>query len=105
MTNNVLTEYYFSDGNKIILLDRLGMENLYGKIECARNIYLLDMYGATIWQVSSDFDFDFDFDFEGNPFTSLTLCDDGGIIAYRWDGGNYTINDKTGIATPVILMK
>lgn len=49
MTNNVLTEYYFSDGNKIILLDRLGMENLYGKIECARNIYLLDMYGATIW--------------------------------------------------------
>ena len=99
MTNNVLTEYYFSDGNKIILLDRLGMENLYGKIECARNIYLLDMYGATIWQVSSDFDF------EGNPFTSLTLCDDGRIIAYRWDGGNYTINDKTGIATPVILMK
>lgn len=26
MTNNVLTEYYFSDGNKIILLDRLGMD-------------------------------------------------------------------------------
>ncbi|OWF81558.1 hypothetical protein B4900_03160 [Yersinia rohdei] len=99
MTDNVLSEYYLCDRNKIILLDGLGMESLYGKIECAQNIYLLDMYGATIWQVSSDFDY------EGNPFTSLPVCDDGSLSVYRWDSGNYTINDKTGVATPVVLMK
>lgn len=99
MTDNVLSECYISDGKKIIIIDRLGMEGLYGKTECARNIYLLDMHGATIWQVSSDFDS------EGNPFTNMTLHDDGSLTAYRWDGGNYIINDKTGFATPAVLMR
>ncbi|MEQ9899064.1 hypothetical protein ABRP59_05405 [Pectobacterium punjabense] len=99
MINDVLVEYDFPKGKKIVLLDRLGMENLYEKVEISRNIYLLDDQKETIWQVSSDFDG------EGNPFTNMILHHDGSITAYRWDGGNYMINTETGFATPSTIMK
>lgn len=99
MTDNASNEYFLSNGNKIVILNRLGMEKLYGKTECARNIYLFDKQGNAIWQISSDSDT------EGNPFTHVTLHVDGRITAYRWDGGSYLIDDKTGRATPDILMR
>ncbi|KAA3667048.1 hypothetical protein FEV48_13405 [Pectobacterium carotovorum subsp. carotovorum] len=99
MTDNILSRYNLPSGKKLVLLDRLGMENLYKRVEIARNIYFLDEQGETVWQVSSDFDS------EGNPFTNMTLHRDGSITAYRWDGGNYILNAETGFATPLTLMK
>lgn len=99
MTSKTLKKFNISDGNTIVLLERLGIENLYTRVEIARNIYLLDEHGETVWQVSSDFDS------EGNPFTNMILHRDGSITAYRWDGGNYTVNAETGFATPATLMK
>ncbi|WP_248463850.1 hypothetical protein [Pectobacterium versatile] len=99
MTDNILSRYNLPSGKKLVLLDRLGMENLYKRVEIARKIYFPDEQGETVWQVSSDFDS------EGNPFTNMTLHSDGRITAYRWDGGNYTINTETGFTTPSMLMK
>ncbi|GLW38810.1 hypothetical protein Pcaca04_27460 [Pectobacterium carotovorum subsp. carotovorum] len=99
MTDIILIKYNLSGGKEIVLFDRLGMKNLHKRVEIARNICLLDEQGEIVWQVSSDFDS------EGNPFTNMTLHRDGSITAYRWDGGNYTINTETGFATPSMLMK
>ncbi|WP_225181751.1 hypothetical protein [Pectobacterium aroidearum] len=75
------------------------MENLYEKVEIARNIYLPNKHGETVWQVSTDFDS------EGNPLTNMILHHDGSITAYQWDGGHHTINTETRFATPSTLMK
>ncbi|WP_213716194.1 hypothetical protein [Cedecea lapagei] len=99
MPDKILTEYYLTDNKRVVLIDRLGMGDLYGKEECARNIYLLSQDGTTIWQVSSDFDN------EGNPFTNLALGDDCFLHAYRWDAGSYRIDLRTGRAIPDKLIK
>lgn len=82
----------------VVLIDRLGQEGTYGSVECARNIFLIDGGGNVIWQVSSDFDSD------GGAFTNIT-CSDGRLQGYRWDGGMYEIDLKTGKAEPGLLMK
>lgn len=86
------------DGLVVVLLNRLGMENRYGRLECSRNIFLIDTAEKIIWQVSSDFDVD------GGPFTNL-LNENGKIKGYRWDGGLYQIDIKNGYAKPISLMK
>lgn len=94
INDKVLSELHFSDEGCIVVFDRLGMENTYGKIECARNVYRLGKNCEYVWQVMSDFDS------EGNPFTNMTLNTDGRLIAYRWDGGIYIIDKENGFATP-----
>jgi hypothetical protein len=83
-------------GEIIVLLDRLGKGGQYSKEEQARNVLRVDADGHVIWQVRSSFDA------EGSPFTRLHT-DAGGLVAYRWDGGSYTIDIGSGIATPRIL--
>ena len=56
-----------SDLRSVVLLDRLGQEALYGLMECARNVFLIDDAGSVVWQVSSDFDSD------GDPFTNIFM--------------------------------
>jgi hypothetical protein len=85
-------------GGHIVLIDRLGMQEKFGQLECARNIYLVDQNGAVMWQVNSDFDSD------GGPFTNV-LDDLGELKAYRWDGGMYKIDLNTGFAIPILLTK
>jgi hypothetical protein len=87
-----------SDKLSIILIDRLGRDGVFGSIECARNIFLIDNEGGVVWQVSSDFDSD------GGAFTNVT-CADGRLQGYRWDGGIYEIDLTTGKAEPSLLMK
>lgn len=87
-----------SEKLRVILVDRLGQGDVYGSIECARNIFLIDNEGNIIWQVSSDFDFD------GGAFTNITFAD-GRLQGYRWDGGMYEIDLTTGKAEPGLLMK
>ncbi|WJY13388.1 hypothetical protein PCO82_12400 [Pectobacteriaceae bacterium CE90] len=99
MIDNILSEVFLDDEKRVVVIDRLGMEEKYGKVECSQNIYFLDKDGRVIWRVSSDFDN------EGNPFTGVTLIDGNSIEAYRWDGGCYSINKETGFATPKILLK
>lgn len=88
----------FDNNSVLVLLDRLGQESIYGKSECARNIYLLDSLGIVIWQISSNFDS------SGDPFTNFVV-DNGNINAYRWDGGVYQVDFKTGLAIPKTLFK
>ena len=77
------------------MLDRLGQETVFGKIECARNIFILDDNENLVWQVKSDFDI------EDNPFTNIKYGQDGSLVTYRWDGGNYSIDADTGFASPI----
>ncbi len=86
------------DGSSVVLLDRLAKENIYGRLECARNIYLLDARGKVVWQVETNFDAD------SGPFTNI-FADEAGIKGYRWDGGTYVIDIGNGRAIPVSLMR
>ncbi|MGP2449136.1 hypothetical protein [Pantoea stewartii] len=98
MNDNVLSEVLLDDGKKIVVINRLGMQDLYGKVECARNIYYLNGDGEMIWRVFSNYDD------EGNPFTNIRLiCNE--IEAYRWDGGRYSIDKECGFATPKQFLK
>lgn len=95
--NDVKKRLGLQDGSSMVLLDTLGKKAL-GRVERARNIYLLDSGGHTIWQVSSDFDHD------GGPFTNI-VYENGELRAYRWDGGMYKIDLKSGKASPSALTK
>jgi hypothetical protein len=86
------------DGNQIVLLDTLAKKQGLGPVECARNILLLGPDGHTIWQVSSDFDSD------GDPFTNV-IYENGELRAYRWDGGMYKIDMRSGRASPNVLAR
>ena len=85
-------------GLSLVLLDRLAKENTYGQLECARNIFLVDISEQIVWQVQTDFDSN------GGSFTNI-FADENGIKGYRWDGGVYEINVKNGRGTPASLMK
>lgn len=84
-------------GYCIVLLDTLAKKDL-GSLECARNIFLMDSNGRTIWQIQSDFDND------GGPFTNV-IYENGELRAYRWDGGMYKIDMQSGRASPEILAR
>lgn len=86
------------NGSSVVLLDRLGMEKIYGRLECARNVFMINAAGHIIWQVSSNFDDD------SGPFTNI-VADGAVVTGYRWDGGIYSINIRDGAAVPVSLMK
>ena len=86
------------DGSSVVLLDRLAKEKIYGRLDCARNIYLVNARGEIIWQVETNFDTD------SGPFTNI-FADKAGIKGYRWDGGTYLIDKINGRATPVSLMR
>ena len=96
--NEVTKKIDLPDGQSVVLLDRLAKEPLYGAIECARNIFLIKKTGEVIWQIKTKFDLD------GDPFTNI-FYEESKLKAYRWDGGVYTINETTGSAIPVSLMK
>src|SRR4051794_3720275 len=94
----VMKKIDLQNGSSVVLLDRLSKETTYGHMECARNIFLIDIVGKVIWQIESDFDAD------GGPFTNI-IADDMGIRGYRWDGGTYRIELNNGHATPDALLK
>jgi hypothetical protein len=87
-----------SDGSSVLLFDRLGKEQLFGREECARNIYRLNASGEIAWQITTSFDSD------GGPFTNVFLDGDE-LKAYRWDGGTYLINQAAGTAAPCALQR
>ena len=99
MSELIFSELSIDKKKKLVAFDRLGKGAILGKIECARNIYLMDNASSIIWQIKSDFDD------EGNPFTNITQDPEGNFWAYRWDGGRYRINMETGFARPDILLK
>jgi hypothetical protein len=87
-----------SGDSRVVRLDRLAKETVYGREECARNIFLVDAAGKVIWQVATEFDED------GNPFTSI-LYEEGKLKAYRWDGYLYEIDITSGRALPTSFLK
>lgn len=96
--NEVSKRVDFPNGLVAALLDRLGMQHRYGQLECARNVFMVDAFGKTLWQVASDFDSD------GGAFTNI-FVEGGELRGYRWDGGIYRIDLSTGFAVPVSLVK
>jgi len=96
--NEAVKKVDFPDGLSLVMLDRLAKESIFGKIECARNIFLVDATTKIVWQVHTDFDAN------AGPFTNVFL--EGNVVkAYRWDGGMYEIDLKNGKGVPVLLMK
>lgn len=96
--NDAAMRLPISNSRTVVLLDRLGKEQTYGREECARNIYLLDDTLQIIWQVRSKFDAD------GGPFTNI-VYEKQNLRGYRWDGGKYDIDLDTGEARPLSLTK
>lgn len=93
--SDIASQIDLPTGGAIVLLDRLGKGGDYSKDDLARNIFRVDADGHIEWRVRSKFDN------EGNPFTRIHL--ENGLIAYRWDGGSYSIDLKSGEATPLAL--
>jgi hypothetical protein len=91
-------EIELSGGVTLVLLDRLAKEDIYGQLECARNIFLVDATSKIVWQIQTDFDSN------GGSFTNI-FADDGGVKGYRWDGGVYEIDLKSGKGVPALLQK
>lgn len=85
-------------GCLVLLFDRLAKSSVYGQLECARNVFLVDSSGRVEWQVRSDYDA------EGAPFTHIFFSGDR-LRAYRWDGGLYEIDLKDGRASPIALLR
>lgn len=96
--NEVERKIDLPGGLSLVLLDRLAKESIYGQLECARNIFLVDAAAEIVWQVHTDFDAD------SGSFTNIFL-DENGIKGYRWDGGVYEINLQNGKGTPSLLMR
>ena len=96
--NEVSIKLDMPSGLSVVLLDRLAKEAVYGAMECARNLFLVDATGKVIWQVESDFDAD------GDPFTNV-FYEANDVQGYRWDGCIYKIEVETGKAVPVLLAK
>lgn len=96
--NEVQKKIDLSEDYSLVLVDRLAKESVYGHVECARNIFLVDATAKIVWQVHTDFDAD------GGPFTNI-FSDENGIKGYRWDGGVYEINLKNGKGVPALMTK
>lgn len=96
--NEIAKRINLQDGNSLVLLDRLAKESTYGSLQCARNIFLVEHDEKVIWQIYTDFDID------GGSFTNI-LLDENILKAFRWDGGMYEIDLKTGKASPAQLLK
>jgi hypothetical protein len=94
---NVVKTLDLTGGGKIVLLDLLAATERE-PVERARNIAMLDPLGRIVWRVSSDFDA------SGDPFTNI-LFQEGALRGYRWDGGMYTIDIKSGKATPSLFIR
>lgn len=54
--NAAVKKIDFPDGRSLVMLDRLAKESIFSQIECARNIFLVDVTAKIIWQVHTDFD-------------------------------------------------
>ncbi|MBB3214886.1 hypothetical protein FHW67_004210 [Herbaspirillum sp. Sphag1AN] len=96
--NEVAKKIDLPEGLSLVILDRLAKESIFGPVECARNIFLIDVTAKIVWQVHTDFDA------KSGPFTNVFL-DGNAVKAYRWDGGMYEIDLKNGKGVPVLLMK
>jgi len=65
MTEKIMVELNMEDGNRILVFNRLTPDSFLGKLHCARNIYKIDKFDNTVWQVSSLHDE------YGDPFTNI----------------------------------
>ena len=86
------------NGLSLVLLDRLAKEDIYGLLECARNVFLVDRFAKIVWQIQTDFDTN------GGSFTNI-FADEDGFKGYRWDGGTYEINLENGRGVPAVMLK
>ena len=96
--NSIEKKIELSGGLSLVLLNRLAKDNIHGKLECARNIFLIDSTFKIIWQIQTDFDSN------GGSFTNIFIDGDA-IKGYRWDGGEYNIDIEHGKGTPALLTK
>lgn len=88
------------EGNdQVVLLDTLNALKSTTREDIERNIYRINMKGNIIWQVSP-------YDaFSKSTFTNIYFSDNGKLLAYNFDGGEYEIDLETGKVQPKQLLK
>jgi len=96
MTNVVLP---LSDGGRVELVDMLDAPKTSSDDDIQRNIFRFDAKGDMIWQVGTYNPFPV------STFTNIRLDEEGRLLGYNFDGGEYSIDLDSGVATPKLLMK
>lgn len=88
------------DGTSLVLLDMLDAPPEVPQADVENNLYRVDPKGGNIWQVSGAGAV-----YPRSPFSGMALDDNGNLVAYKWDGGQFRINMETGFAEPVQLAR
>jgi hypothetical protein len=89
-----------SDGSEIILFDMLMAPSIVSVEDVEQNIYRRDRHGKVIWRISAAPPV-----YPRSPFTGIGYDDQGRLLAYRWEGGQYQIDLNTGGATALQLSR
>jgi hypothetical protein len=86
-----------SQNRFIVLLNFFDLLFENNKIEAERNIFLIDSIGHIIWRVNSE-------NSVQGGFVDVSYSE-GKLKAIGWNTGLYSIDEKTGFATPEMLLK
>ncbi len=95
MTAVSIKELGLPSGDKVVLF---GYDSCVDKIERQQNIVCFDSRGNEKWRVGEYGAW------ENSAFTNIYFLD-GGLYAYNFDGGEYSIDMGTGQCRPVALLK
>lgn len=92
VTSNVAKkEYGLPNGNRLVLLDVLGMASTYDKEEESRNIFLLNPAGEIVWRVAYHEGAE-----GGDPFVGITVGEDSRVVGGTWEGWHFEIDIADG---------
>lgn len=78
------------NGDFVVLCDMLGQADA-STDEVNRNVYRVGGDGNIVWQIEAGA-----FEGERQPFTNVTLDEDGALHAYCWSGAEYRVDVETG---------
>lgn len=95
--NNISVSIRVHDGS-ILLLDMLARKDISNQVKSC-NIFKVSLAGNIEWQIQAQEPVT-----EGAPFTGVAW-EEGELHAYRWDGTEFLVDAKTGIAKPLRLSK
>lgn len=101
ISNSLIKRIYkqvdLESGLRVVLIDVYGLDYDEGRNQEVRyNIFCVDHDMNKVWQVCEDGVSHFS---DGDPFVYIGEDDDGNLIADRFSGFEYIIDQKTGVAT------
>lgn len=86
------------DGSSGVLLDMLAVRASLEEVN--RNVHCLAPNGTVAWRIEAAASAG-----ERQPFTGITLDDQGRLKAYNWNGGEYLVDLATGAISPGVLVR